>query len=123
MLRGKRGIHDYHRVSEDAPALQVVSVVHDMQKAGNSILFLSGRPDSCEEATRTSIEACDFADYSLWMRTTGDYRPDYIVKLEIFNREIRNTYNVKACFDDRLQVVYLWREMGLLCLDVAGGDF
>ena len=57
------------------------------------------------------------------MRATGDPRKDSIVKREIFDREIRDRYRVVGVFDDREQVVQMWRALGLTVFQVAEGDF
>jgi hypothetical protein len=57
------------------------------------------------------------------MRETGDRRKDSIIKKEIFDRHIRDVYNIEFVLDDRNQVVELWRSLGLTCLQVADGDF
>ena len=57
------------------------------------------------------------------MRPKGDNRPDTEVKREIYEREIRDKYNVLLVIDDRNSVVQQWREMGLPCFQVAEGDF
>ena len=57
------------------------------------------------------------------MRDTGDGRPDNVVKLEIFDREVRERYNVVGVFDDRNKVVSMWRSLGLTVFQVADGDF
>ena len=57
------------------------------------------------------------------MRKDGDYRPDTVVKKEIYEREIKDKYEVLFAIDDRTQVVKTWRELGLTCLQCANGDF
>ena len=57
------------------------------------------------------------------MRPEGDTRKDAILKREIYEREIRNRYNVAYVLDDRDQTVRVWRDLGLTCLQVADGDF
>ncbi|MFJ5071268.1 hypothetical protein ACIQC7_33105 [Kitasatospora sp. NPDC088556] len=57
------------------------------------------------------------------MRPTGDSRRDSIVKVEIFDAHVRDTYNVTCVLDDRTQVVQAWRAIGLTVLQVADGDF
>jgi hypothetical protein len=131
LTRTERGIHDYLRVSEDVPNDNVVRIVKliwaglrcTCREITPQLIFLSGRPDSCMEATEVSIKQLNFLNYMLLMRDTGDYRPDYIVKYELFDRYIRHDYDVAGAIDDRLQVVGLWRHLGILCLDVAGGTF
>lgn len=62
-------------------------------------------------------------DAELFMRADGDYRPDYIVKKEMFDTLIAPHYDVKLVIDDRDSVVEMWRDMGLTCWQVAPGDF
>jgi hypothetical protein len=57
------------------------------------------------------------------MREAGDHRPDWIVKKEIYNNLISKEFDVKLVFDDRQQVVDMWRSIGLTCFQVAEGNF
>lgn len=57
------------------------------------------------------------------MRPEGDERKDSIVKQEIYEKYIKDRYNVRFVLDDRNQVVDMWREVGLKVLQVAPGDF
>ena len=54
---------------------------------------------------------------------TQDQRKDSVVKVEIFDREIRHAYRVIGVFDDRAQVVRAWRALGLTVFQVADGNF
>lgn len=57
------------------------------------------------------------------MRPAGDMRKDTEVKLEMFNAHIRGKFNVEAIFDDRPQILRLWRELwfGDRLFDVGNG--
>jgi hypothetical protein len=58
------------------------------------------------------------------MRRAGDRRKDTVVKREIYERHIAGHYTVRVVFDDRDQVVRLWRdELNLPCFQVAWGNF
>ena len=57
------------------------------------------------------------------MRKQGDYRPDEIIKEELFKQNIEENYYCLAIFDDRDRVIKKWREMGLLACQVYYGDF
>ena len=57
------------------------------------------------------------------MRNANDYRPDEVIKKEIYEREIKGKYDIICVFDDRNKVVDMWREEGFLCCQVADGDF
>lgn len=125
-----RGIHDYDRVSEDLYHPDVFNTVGSLQQSGAKIIYVSGRPDSCRDDTVAWINApgilvCDQAN-PLYMRTTGDRRPDTIVKRELFDMYIRPWgYPIFGVFDDRNRVVFkTWREqLGLTVFHVAWHDF
>ena len=96
------------------------------------IIFLSGREDSCFEKSQDWLQKwgfdtqilCNKTIYDgLLMRKTGDNRKDCIIKREIFDKYIRDKFYIEFVLDDRNQVVDMWRKMGLICLQVADGDF
>lgn len=123
-LLGSRDPYDYSRVKEDAVNKQVALFARLLKDDGYKILVTSGRDDSC--FTDTSDWFTDIAKVKqdlLLMRSTGDKRQDAVIKYELFNEHIRHNYNVQGVFDDRDQVVALWREMGLFCAQVDYGDF
>lgn len=59
----------------------------------------------------------------LCMRASLDYRKDFEVKKEIFENKIRDFFQVLFVVDDRQQVVDMWRNLGLVCLQCDYGDF
>lgn len=120
-----RSPYEWNRVGEDSPVEDVFVMVRAMQDAGHSILFTSGRDGSCREITETWLDQHYGEDrvWGLFMRKAGDQRADWIVKAEIFDNEIRNKWNIRAVFDDRQQVVDMWRKLGLTVAQVAPGDF
>lgn len=123
-LMGNRSAYDESRVHEDRPNRPVIAAVRAMFAAGYQIVFCSGRTDACREETEKWLREHVAVPYAaLHMRAAGDMRKDAVVKLEIFDRQIRNTCNVVAVFDDRNQVVKMWRSLGLTVLQVAEGNF
>jgi len=125
----QRGFYEYDRVMEDLYDSDVFNTVGALQQAGAKIIFVSGRPESCREDTTAWINApeilkCDL-DNPLYMRTTGDFRPDTIVKRELFDKHIRpEGYHIFGVFDDRNRVVKMWREqLGLTVFHVKDHDF
>lgn len=121
---GIRGHHEYDKVHLDLPNEPVIQAVRGVIARGHFPVFVSGRPDSCREATRMWIHKhVGVGAYELLMRPTGDHRPDWLVKLEIFDNEIRTKYDVRMAFDDRDQVVRMYRELGLTVLQVGEGNF
>jgi hypothetical protein len=87
-------------------------------------VFCSGRSDDARPATEAWLKEHVGVPYeALFMRATGDQRRDSVVKAEIFDREIRSRYHVVGVFDDRAQVVRMWRALGLTVFQVADGNF
>ena len=118
-----RSPYDYSRVHEDAVDESVRHVVNELAGSGHHVIIVSGRKDDCEAETREWLDDNGVIYDEVHMRKSGDDRKDATVKAEIFNEHIRGKYNVVAVLDDRNQVVNMWREMGLKCLQVQPGDF
>lgn len=87
------------------------------------IIYMSGREERDREPTERFLKLHDCPPGPLYMRPTGDTRKDRIVKLELFDTHVRDKYSVDFVLDDRNQVVKMWRELGLPCLQVADGDY
>lgn len=125
-LANGRSPYDETRVIYDLPNQPVIDVVMSLVDAGHKIIFMSGRTEACREDTVQWIaeNVCDTEDYhGLYMRPVGDSRKDSVVKLELFDRHVRERFNVIGVFDDRNQVVEMWRSIGLTVFQVAEGNF
>lgn len=124
-LMDGRTPYDYSLVHTDKPYCAVVDLVYDMWDAGVPIVFMSGRSDDSREHTAAWLNEHVIAGpLDLHMRKTGDFRPDWIVKHELFQEHIAGKYRVRFVLDDRDQVINLWRrKLGLPTFQVADGDF
>lgn len=123
-LMGDRSPYDMRRVGEDQPHHAVIAAVRAMHAAGHAIVYCTGRDESAREATEKWLDRHVGVPYeALHMRDLYDARRDAVVKRDIFEREIRDRYHVVGVFDDRMQVVKMWRELGLTVFQVAEGDF
>lgn len=137
-----RGHHEYDKVSMDKPVLSTIELLSDVTAANpREILFVTGRPNihSVRDDTIKWINenlpyvsnalAVNFGGVNLFMRKAyladgdRDFRPDYIIKEEIYNDHIKDYYEVDFCLDDRNQTVDGWRRLGLTCFQVAEGAF
>ena len=120
----ERQCYDWDKVKEDEYIEPIFEILEMYIKNNYTILFLSGRMDCCYKDTYNWLKKrLPDLDIKLAMRKTNDMRPDYIIKKEIFMNEIDLQYNVKYCFDDRLQIVNLWRDLGITTLQVDDGFF
>jgi len=123
-LMNGRGPYEWSRVGGDLPHQSVITAVRAMHAAGNAIIFCSGRDEVCRVDTQAWLELYVDVPYEgLFMRPAGDSRKDSIVKREIFDDEIRDRWRIVGVFDDRQQVVRMWRALGLTVFQVAEGDF
>lgn len=119
-----RSPYDMSRVHLDTPNEPVIAAVRALQAAGHTIIFCSGRTDDGRAATEAWLQTHVGVPHAgLYMRVTGDQRKDSIVKREIFEKQLRDHWRVLAVFDDRNQVVRMWRELGLPVFQVADGNF
>ena len=147
--KGDRGIHDYDKVSLDLPNKPIIDVVQRLAYGktllGSDLLpvFMSGRPDTkqCREDTEVWVHDNVIGQHNpltLFMRpeilekdyvsadglhviTAGkrDFRPDYVVKEELYRKHIEPYYDVQFAIDDRPQVLRLWNELGISTLAVG----
>jgi hypothetical protein len=107
----------------NAPVLHVLYVFMDYEGGEHPIIFCTGRPERCRADTEWWLrEVCHISDYTLLMRKDGDFRADYVVKQEILDQHIPKD-RVLFVLDDRQQVVDMWRRNGLVCFQVAEGNF
>ncbi|MER7890646.1 AAA family ATPase [Micromonospora sp. NPDC094482] len=123
-LNVSRSPYDMTRVGEDQPNEAVIAAVRAMHAAGYAVVFCSGRDASARADTEAWLRRHVRVPYlALHLRAVGDRRKDSVVKREIYEREVRGRYRVVGVFDDRMQVVRMWRALGLTVFQVADGDF
>ncbi|MFN5747171.1 MAG: AAA family ATPase [Pseudanabaena sp.] len=119
-LIGDRSPYDAANCEGDMVNEPVRSI---LSKSGKVILFVSGREDKFKTQTLAWLEKHNISFDAIYMRKSGDLRKDSIIKKEIYDEFILDKYNVAFVLDDRDQVVRLWRDLGLTCLQVDYGDF
>lgn len=108
----ERGIYDYTQVHRDLPIAHTVKVVQKLA-VDSAIIVLSGRDSDCITETADWLLNNGVKFTELHMRVSGDKRPDYLVKYELFDQQLRNRFHVLGAFDDRLQVCRLWYRLGV----------
>lgn len=126
-----RNPYDHSQIHTDIPNFTLYhSIISGMRMRSELIdriklklIVVSGRDGSARLATESWLRFAGFEIDDMFMRPEGDNRKDVIIKRELYEAHIKDKYNVVVVFDDRNQVVELWREMGLPCYQVAFGDF
>jgi hypothetical protein len=123
---GDRSPYDATRAEGDE-VNAAVHFVYQAIRAGKpetAILLVSGREERWRPETERWLARHGITYDALYLRQTGDRRKDTVVKREIYDRHIAGKYAVQVVFEDRDQVVRLWRdELELPCFQVAWGDF
>lgn len=120
-----RSPFDDKKSHTDMPDFAVMFNLAAIAKAFPSvhILIVSGRNERSRKQTIEFLEDYNVSYDDLFMREFTDFRKDSEVKRDIYTQHIKDHYNVLAVYDDRNQVVDLWRELGLKVFQVANGDF
>lgn len=112
-------------MADDGIFEHTIEVVRAMRTAGYKVLIVTARPDENDykQVTQDWLKANGIVYDGFYMRRGGDYRKDNLVKEEILHQIIDDGYDPVMAFDDRDQVVKMWRENGIPCLQVNEGDF
>ena len=123
---GDRSPYDASRCEGDE-VNAAVQFVYEAIRRGHpeaAILLISGREERWRPETERWLARHGVAHDGLFLRRTGDRRKDVVVKREVHQRHVAGRYEVKVVFEDRDQVVRLWRdELGVPCFQVAWGNF
>lgn len=93
-------------------------------------IIVSGRSNEFRDVTEAWLKKHGITYKHLYMRDPnlkdekGNKLNDAIIKKDIYLQYIEPNYRVICCIDDRNRVVNMWRnDLGLICLQVADGDF
>lgn len=122
-LHNGRSPYDLSRCGDDLPNAAVIDAVHAAAADGMQIIYCSGREDSARDTTADWLTRHVGIPGPLYMRDADDKRKDSVVKRELFDQHIRDSFDVRYVLDDRQQVVDMWRALGLTVFQVAEGDF
>lgn len=118
-----RSPFDWMGVGSDTPDIAIIKLINTLSDYYTIVVF-SGRDSVCRELTENWLKNNNVMYDKLYMRDEGDMRKDTLIKKELYEKHIKDKYNVEFILDDRNQVVNMWRnELGLKCLQVAEGDF
>jgi len=128
-------------IPNDGPIDWVIDAVKRLFYAGWTVVLMSGRSEKSREVTEAWLEKHGIRYHALYMRRTwefdengeikltkngkklGDFRRDDIVKEELLGVAREAGYDPDVVFDDRDQVVAMWRKLGIPVVQVAEGDF
>lgn len=103
---------------------EVKRIVDMYHSQGVSIILFSGRSAAYHKPTERFLKANEVPYKGLFMRAEKDQRNDRLVKREMWEKYVKDKFNVRLVLDDRDQVVDMWRnELGFNTFQVANGNF
>ena len=112
---------------DDQPFPGTIKMLRLLRNSGAEIQIWTGRNESARPATERWLAHYVWHHDSplrLLMRGERDRRPDYALKQEWLDRMTDDdVLRIVAVFEDRTQVVKMYRAAGVRCLQVADGDF
>jgi len=109
----------------DSLIQDVANTVRTLSDAGCSIIYVTGRSDAIRAQTAQWIADNFLPDGPIYMRKAGDHRHDNIVKSELLDHLLDSVRrdDILGAFEDRKQVVDMYRQRGLTVFQVADGNF
>lgn len=107
---------------DDKPIEHICDLAKTLQETA-SVIFVSGRSDRVRAETEAWLAGRGLSGAPLFMRKAGDHRPDNIVKAELLADIRSRGFQPTMAFEDRTQVVEMWRANHVPCAQVASGDF
>lgn len=109
----------FEAMDRDTPIEPMIAQVHGLEK-DHDIIVVTGRPEHYRARTQRWLKKHGIRYLRLFMRPSGDHRPDYTVKAEVL-REFQKGQIVLA-IDDRGPVCDMWEKNGIRCIRVASDE-
>ena len=129
----------------DTPIQWVIDAVARLYDAGWTVVMCTGRRETQGDATKKWLADHGVKYHAFYIRPEfeyevpgdptspvkltkkgkpkPDYRHDYIIKAELLAQARKDGFDPDVVFDDRDQVVEMWRENGIPVVQTAEGDF
>ena len=108
----------------DRPIDDVIYISQALHEAGATIKLITGRSDEIRAETEAWLAEFGVSYESMFMRKAGDHREDSAVKAELLDQlKAESSEPIWGVFEDRRQVVDMYRAKGLRVFQVAAGEF
>lgn len=114
---------EWQRLDEDISDERLHKILNVLCAFGVNIFFLTGRTDEVREQTDKWIRKNFDGYYKLIMRNRNDCSSGEVCKKKLYEENIKGKYNVICAFEDSNKCVEMWRNEGLLTLQVQNGNY
>jgi hypothetical protein len=116
----KRGIYDFKEVGVDDLDYNMFKIIESIASNDVALIFLTARSEICYDETLAWLTKNNFPllNYMLLMRNEGDFRPSTVVKQELYKTYVKGKLNVLCAFDDKTDVIEMWRDNDIKALQV-----
>jgi hypothetical protein len=109
----------YAACDQDQPCQPIIQALLSFDDDGHDVEIWSGRSDEVKDKTRAWLAVHGLRNIPIRMRAEGDHRPDHVLKAKWLD-EGRAPDLV---FEDRASMVAMYRARGIVCCQVAPGNF
>tara|TARA_B100002052_G_C15835467_1_gene577523 strand:+ start:864 stop:1319 length:456 start_codon:yes stop_codon:yes gene_type:complete len=111
-------------INLDIPNFPVINTLKALKSNGYKIIILSGRLETTKNATLEWLKKYEVYFDDLKMRENS-VKGKFISDVELKEKWLSDIgkENVEFVFDDRKKLVDMWRNQGLICFQVAEGNF
>jgi predicted kinase len=112
------------QIINDIPNISIIDLVKAYYREYDcDLVVITGRDESCREATREWLDKYHLSPKMLLMRKMGDCSKGEECKKKLYEENIKGKYNVDLVFEDSSKVVKMYRELGLTVLQPNEGKF
>ena len=113
----------YAACPNDEPVWPLIVLAQTLHAAGFYIAVVSGRSAAVQEQTVEWLKTHNVPFHKLFMRPEGNNTPDHELKKAWFEAANLKPEDVFMVLEDRERVVKMWRDLGLVCLQVKNGEY
>lgn len=124
-MHNGRGPFEWERIYTDVCDFRMKNIIESFEKSGVTVIFLTGRNKTevaYKQTTEWLMNNFKFK-FGLIMRDEKDFRSSDISKKDLYEKYIKDKYNVLCTFEDCIKCTKMWRELGLLCCAVADNEY
>lgn len=117
---GKRHHYDFKNVGIDDVDINMFKIIDALSTNDIALIYLTARNEICYDETLSWLQKHNFPllNYMLLMRKDNDFRSSTIVKKELYETYIKGKLNVLCAFDDKNDVIEMWRDNDIKALQV-----